>query len=93
MVHIAHLNIKTLKVSGQILCHFFGERCDKNSFAALNPNIDFRHEVIHLVLSGFNGDFRVEKTCRADNLLNNLRRSFLFKLTGRCRSEDNLIDF
>ena len=77
----------------QILSHRFSKCCYKNPFTQCGSVIYFRQQVVHLILCGLNGNNRVKKACRSDNLLNNLRTVFSFKLTGGGRSEYYLIYF
>ena len=41
VVHISNFDVKSLKISGQILCHLLCKSSNKHSFFAFNSNIDF----------------------------------------------------
>ncbi len=92
-MHIAHFNIKALKISGQILCHCLGKRCYKHPFFSFGADMDFGNQIVHLILGRLNGDNRIKQPCGADNLLHNLRGTAFFKIARRCRGENHLIDF
>ena len=58
-----------LQILGEVLCHFFGKGCYQNLIALVGFLMDFGKQVVNLSLGGAHHDFRIQKSCRTDNLL------------------------
>ena len=83
VMNIPHLYEVHFKIFAEVLRHLFRKRCDENPLSLFGALFDLAHKVVDLSRDGADFDFRVEKSRRADDLLNELRAVRLFISSGR----------
>ena len=91
-MQIAHAHACILQEIRQILRHLFRERRDQNLISFFRFFIDLGKQVVDLSFYRTDGNFRIQKPCRADDLLGAEELMLRLILTGRCRNEKHLVD-
>ena len=81
-----------LKIFGEVLCHFCGQRGHQYPLVFLCPCAHLTNEVIHLPFDGTHLNFRVNEPGGADELLGDLLGMLLFVFCGGGRHKDGLIE-
>ena len=90
-MNIANLYKVHFKILAEILRHFFRKSCDENPLSLFRALFDLAHKIIDLSRDGADFDLRIEKSRRADDLLNKPRAVLLLIWARRCADIDNLI--
>ncbi len=85
-MQVADADVHALQILRQALCHTLRQRCYQHALLHLDCAVDFADQIIHLTGCLAQDNFRVEQTCRADDLLDNL--TGLCKLIGPWRGAD-----
>ena len=91
-MHVPDLDPHFQKIICQVFCHAFCECCNKGSKTHLSNFLDLSDQVVYLVLHRAHDDIGVNKTCRADNLLDNSSAFLKFIFRRSCRDVYHLID-
>ena len=91
VVHVAHLDARSLEISGQILRHLLGERGDQHPLLPLRALVDLADEVVDLSLHRPDLDPGVQESRGPDDLLHDLAGTGAFILPGGGRNIDDLV--
>ena len=91
-MNVSGFDAEAVEVLGEFLSHALGQCGDQHAFLVGDGFPDFHHQVVHLVVARFHLDWRVEKACGANHLLDNdALGPFQFVVRGGGADIDGLV--
>ena len=90
-MHVPAADARSGEVRGEILRHLLCQRSHQRTLTHAYLLVYFPHQVVYLSFYGAHEYLRVEQSCRANYLLDDLSRALALIFSRRCRDIDALM--